>query len=171
MFFDEFGTNIGMTPTHAYAPVGERAVNSAPSGHGENTTLILGVGLRGVVAPFAFAGAMNAHLFAEYTTHQVAPLLHPGDVIILDGLGSHRSAIAREAVEARGAHLWILPAYSPDMNPVEEAGSAIKTFLRNAEPRTTEALLVEMGVVLRAISGLDILGWFRDRASYLFGVG
>lgn len=171
LFFDEFGTNLGMTPAYAYAPVGERAVNSAPSSYGENVTLILGVGLRGVVAPIAFAGAMNAHLFAEYVTHQVAPTLRPGDVMVLDGLGSHRSAIARQAVEARGAHLWILPPYSPDMNPVEESGSAIKTFLRNSEPRTKDELVHAMGEVLRAISATDILGWFRDRAYYLFGSG
>jgi transposase len=168
IFIDEFGTNLGMTRRYGYAPAGERAYGKAPNCTDPNITLVLGLGLRGVVAPIAFEGGMNGNIFEQYVRDHVAPLLLPGDVVVWDGLGSHRITGALEAVVARGAELWPLPPYSPEMSPVEECGSKIKQAIRSEAPRTVQAVYDAMGRAIGRVTPQDARGWFddasRDRA-------
>src|SRR5689334_8214996 len=103
-----------MTRTHARALRGERAHASAPNDPRPTVTLPIGLGLEGIVAPFAHIGAMTAALFREYVERCVAPVLSVGSVLVLDNLRAHYTAGVREAVEAVGARLWYLPPYSPD---------------------------------------------------------
>lgn len=169
IFFDEFGTNLGMTRRYAYAPEGERACGKAPNYTDPNITLVLGLGLRGIVAPLAFEGAMNGDLFEQYVRLVAAPLLQPGDIVVFDGLPAHRVRGAHEAVEARGAEYWPLPPYSPELSPVEECGSKIKGAVRAEAPRTVEAVYDAMGRAIGSVTLQDARGWFdhasRDRAS------
>lgn len=157
-----------MTRRYGYAPAGERAYGKVPNCTDPNLTLVLGLGLRGIVAPLAFEGAMNGAIFEQYVREQVAPLLQPDDVVVWDGLGSHRVKGARDAVEARGAECRPLPPYSPQLSPVEECGSKLKEALRAEEPRTRQAVYEAMGRAIGRVTPQDARGWFdhasRDRA-------
>jgi len=167
IYVDEFGTHLGMTRRYARAPRGERAVGRVPVNSDPNVTLTMGLSRRGVVAPFTFEGGTDGAAFETYVRTQLAPQLRRGDVVYVDGLGAHRSRAARDAVERRGATYEILPPYSPDLTPVEEAGSKVKALVRGTNPRTREALDSAIGDALAAISPRDARGWFADRADYL----
>jgi transposase len=160
IFVDEFGTNLGMTRRYARARRGERAVGAVPCNPDPNITLVMGLRLQGVVAPLAFEGAMNGDIFSVYVASQLAPELRPGDVVFVDGLGAHRTAAARAAIEAKGARLRILPPYSPDLSPVENCGSKVKEAIRGMAPRTVSALLDAMGDAIGAVTPSDARGWF-----------
>jgi transposase len=161
IFIDEFGTNLGMTRRYARALRGQRAVGAAPGNPDPNITLVLGLRHDGIVAPFAFEGAMNGDAFNAYAQTQLAPLLKPGDVVFVDGLGAHRTAIARTVIEAKGATLWILPPYSPDLTPVENCGSKVKEIIRGASPCTASAVIDAMGNAIGAVTPADARGWFQ----------
>jgi transposase len=157
---DEFGTNLWMARRYARAPRGERAVGAVPYNPDPNITLVMGLRLEGVVAPFAFEGPMNGDTFIAYAQRQLAPELHRGDVVFVDGLGAHRAALARAAIEAKGASLRILPPYSPDLSPVENCGSKVKEAIRGMSPRTVSAVIDAMGEAIGAVTPTDARGWF-----------
>jgi transposase len=186
-FFDEFGFNLGMTRRYARAPSGERAHYKVPSNVGVSITLVLGLGLRGAVAPCAFKGAIDGHVFGTYLIEQAIPHLPSDAIIVIDNLPAHHAEEAIDALEERGvavvedlgAHvgrtlkgrgvqLWFLPPYSPQMSPVEECGSKIKALTRAKDPRTESALIDAMGDAIGKVTPQDARGWFaharRDRA-------
>ena len=106
-------------------------------------------------------GATDAEVFETYVGRFLAPMLEVGQVVVLDGLGAHRSARVRELIEERGAELLFLPSYSsPDLNPIEEAFSKVKNIVRKAAARTREALDEVMGDALSAVTLEDVAGWF-----------
>ena len=106
-------------------------------------------------------GATDAEVFETYVGRFLAPTLEAGQVVVLDGLGAHRSARVRELIEERGAELLFLPSYSPpDLNPIEEAFSKVKNIVRKAAARTREALDEVMGDALSAVTLEDVAGWF-----------
>lgn len=160
VFVDEFGINLAMTRRYARAPAGQRAYGSAPVCYGDNITLVCGVRLRGPVAPLMFPGPMTREAFEAYVRRFLARTLRPGDVVIWDGLGAHKSAAARAAIEARGARVLPLPPYSPDFSPVEHCGSKVKTRLRSVAARTFDALVDAACGAFEDVSRNDILGWF-----------
>ena len=166
IFLDEFGTHRGMTRRYGRATRGKRADGAAPSNPGKNVTLVMGLRLRGIVAPFSFEGAMDGNIWDQYIATQVAPTLRKGDIVVVDGLGAHRTRASRRTVRARGALYWILPGYSPDLNPVENAGSKVKESLRGQEAQTLDGLYDAMGQAIGQIGRRDARGWFR-RAGYL----
>ncbi len=105
-------------------------------------------------------GATDSELFETYVEEFLAPSLCKGPVVVLDGLGAHRTARVRDLIEQRGADLLFLPPYSPDLNPIEEAFSKIKSIVRKAGARTREALDEAIGEALSAVSPEDAAGWF-----------
>lgn len=105
-------------------------------------------------------GALSTRAFEVYVEHILAPRLRPGQIVVLDNLRQHQSARTRELIEARGAELWFLPSYSPDLNPIEEAFSKVKTLLRSAAARAHEALVGAIWAALAAISPADARGYF-----------
>ena len=105
-------------------------------------------------------GATDALAFEAYVEHFLAPSLCTGQVVVLDGLGAHRTEKVRELVEARGADLVFLPSYSPDLNPIEEAFSKIKQLVRKAGARVREALVEAIGRALATVTPEDAAGWF-----------
>lgn len=168
VFVDEFGFDQGMTPRTALAPRGERALGKAPVNADPRVTLVMGLDRRGVVAPFAFAGAMDGNVWEQYVARQLGPRLRPGDVVLADGLGAHRSHAARRTVVSRRhARYRLLPPYSPDLTPVEEAGAKIKGHVRRAEPRNQAATYEALGAAIGHVTASDARGWFAHRASYL----
>lgn len=157
---DETGSNLGHTPTHAWAPVGQRAHATAPVNRGENKTVVAALTLAGVGPLMRFDGAMTTDRFVGYVRHRLAPTLRPGQVVIADNLTAHHHPAVRAAIEARGARFLPLPAYSPDFNPIEEAFSKVKQFLRRAQARTDDALRSATWDAFATITSTDIAGWF-----------
>lgn len=160
VWLDETGSNLGYTPTHAYAPRGQRAYDSAPRNQGENTTILASLSLAGIGPTLRFDGPMTTDRFEGYVIHRLAPTLRPGQIVVADNLRAHHSARARAAIEARGAHFWHLPPYSCDFNPIEEAFSKVKAFLRRAQARTEDALRSATWDALASITQSDAAGWF-----------
>jgi transposase len=160
VFLDETGSHLGYTPTHAWAPRGERASATVPANRGENKTVVAALTLAGVGALMRFDGAMTTARFDGYVRHVLAPTLRPGQVVIADNLTAHHSERARAAIEAAGARFRPLPAYSPDFNPIEEAFSKVKQCLRRAEARTDDDLRAATWAAFATITTADITGWF-----------
>ena len=119
MFVDESGFHTSMTRLRARAPKGERAYGKVPRKRGKNTTLIASMTLEGAMSDsMTIEGATDALAFEAYVEHFLAPTLEKGQVVVLDGLGAHRTEKVRDLIEARGADLIFLPSYSPDLNPI-----------------------------------------------------
>ena len=131
-----------------------------PRNKGENKTVLASLSLAGVGPTMRFDGPMTTDRFEGYVRHVLAPTLRPGQIVVADNLRAHHSERARAAIEARGAHFWHLPPYSPDFNPIEEAFSKVKQFLRRARARTDDALRSATWAALAAITPADIAGWF-----------
>ncbi len=162
VFVDECGMHTSMTRLRARAPKGERAYGRVPRNRGKNTTLIASMTLEGGMgASMALEGATDAEVFEAYVEHSLAPALCEGQVVVMDKLPAHRTGRVRELIEERGAELRFLPSYSPDLNPIEEAFSKIKGFLRKAAARTKEALIEALGQALSAVTPRDARGWFK----------
>jgi transposase len=161
VFVDEMGANTAMARTHGRAPKGQRVYGSVP-GQWESRTLISGMRLGGVVAPWAFAGATNTQAFQTYSEGILAPELRKGDVVIWDNLKPHKDKEVIEAVERAGARVLPAPPWSPDRMPIEKMFSKVKGVLRSLAARTTEALLDAMADGLRRVCPKDILGWFKS---------
>jgi transposase len=161
IFIDESGFHTSMTRLRARAPKGERAYGKVPRNRGKNTTLIASISLEGVMGEaMSIEGATDAEVFEAYVEHFLAPTLTEGRVVVLDGLGAHRTQRVKELIEARGADLLFLPSYSPDLNPIEEAFSKIKNIVRKAGARTREALVEAIALALSAVTLEDVEGWF-----------
>jgi transposase len=162
VFVDESGATTVMTRTYGRAPAGERVPGSVP-GSWESLTVIAGMRLSGVVAPLAFAGAMDTPAFETWVIQGLVPELEPGDVVVWDNLSPHHSAVAKRAVESAGATVLPLPPHSPDLSPIEEMWSKVKGALRTLAERTKARLVRAIGTALRQVTLSDILGWFFDR--------
>ncbi len=150
-----------MTRLYARAPRGRRAYGKVPRNRGKNTTLIAAITLEGGIGEsMTVEGATDALAFEAYVEQLLAPTLEKGQVVVLDGLGAHRTDKVRELIESAGADLVFVPSYSPDLNPIEEAFSKIKALVRKAGTRSREALV---GAIARALSSVgpgDVAGWF-----------
>jgi transposase len=150
-----------MTRRYGRAPRGERVHDSAPRNYGAHTSVIGAMGLRGLVATLAVAGAVDTLCFDAYAEQVLAPRLRKGDVVVLDNLTAHRASRIEEVAEGRGAQvLWLAP-YSPDFSPIEQCWSKIKTFLRGAKARTTRALDEALAQAIGLVTKADIRGWFK----------
>jgi transposase len=160
VFLDETGSHLGYTPTHAWAPRGERAYATAPANRGENKTVVAALTLDGVGPLMRFDGAMTTARFEGYVRFRLAPMLRAGQVVIADTLTAHHSPAVRAAIEARGARFLPLPTSSPDCNPIEEAFAKVKQSLRRAEARTDDDLRAATWAAFATITKADATGWF-----------
>ena len=160
VWVDEFGSHLGLTRTYARSSRGERAAGSAPRNRGQNRTTLTSLTLDGLGPGMLVEGGITTRGFEVYVEHVLAPTLRPGQIVALDNLRQHQSERVRQAIEARGAELWFLPSYSPDLNPIEEAFSKVKALLRDAAARTHEALVAAIWAALRAITPADARGYF-----------
>ena len=124
--------------------------------------MIAALSLDGPAAPMVIQGATDGAVFRAYVKHVLAPILRPGQIVVLDNLGSHKRAEVRQMIEATGATLWFLPPYSPDFNPIEKMWSKVKQFLRAAKARGTEALYQGVGAALATVTSQDADGWFAS---------
>jgi transposase len=167
VFVDESGFTISMDRLRSRAPRGERAYGRVPRNRGKNQTLIASMSLQGGMGGcMCIEGATDAAVFEAYVEEVLAPSLLEGQVVVLDGLGAHRTARVRELIEGRGCDLLFLPPYSPDLNPIEEAFSKIKNLVRKAAEREREALNGVIATALKAIGPRDVIGWFAHCGCY-----
>jgi transposase len=166
VWIDETGSHLGMTRRYSRAPRGQRAYGTVPGSRGKNRTLITALTLAGIGPGLLLDEAVDRETFDGYIIHRLVPTLKPGQIVVADNLKVHYSDRARAAIEACGAQLWYLPAYSPDLNPIEEAFSKAKTFLRSAAPRTVDEHSAAIWAALRTITPQDATGWFAH-AGYL----
>lgn len=140
VFIDETAAATNMTRAYGRAPRGERCRLLVPHGHYKTTTVTAALRTSGLVATTLFDGATNGERFRAYVTDILVPALKRGDTVVLDNLQSHKVAGVREAIEAAGARILYLPAYSPDFNPIEQAFAKLKALLRTAAARTVPDL-------------------------------
>jgi transposase len=161
VFLDETGLNTKMTRLSGRADRSARCLSAVPHGHWQTTTLIAALRHDRLCAPFLIDGPMDGSLFVAYLERILAPELTPGDLVICDNLASHKVCGAAEAVAACGAQLLYLPAYSPDLNPIELAFAKLKAFLRQAARRTLRALRRATAAALQTFSPLHCLNFFR----------
>jgi transposase len=152
VFVDETGSHIAMTPLYAYAPKGQRAIGKVPRNYGTSRTLIASLSLSGMGEALLLDGAADGAAFELYIEQMLAPSLHPGQIVILDNLSIHLGPRVKHAIEAVGCRLLFLPAYSPDLSPIEEAFSKLKSMLRRAGARTPEALQEAIATALDLIT-------------------
>ncbi len=160
VFVDEAGTSVALTRRFARAPRGERARGVVPRNRGRATTLLASLTLAGMGPATTVEGGTTTEVFEAYVDQVLAPSLAPGRVVVVDDLAAHHGDRVRRLVEGAGCELVFLPAYSPDLSPIEEAFSKVKALLRAAAARTREALFEAIGRALRAVTAADARGWF-----------
>ena len=161
MFLDETGARTHMTRAYGRAPKGQRCVAAVPHGHWQTTTLVAGLRVGAITAPLVLDGPMDGKAFLGYVRQCLCPTLQPGDIVSADNLPSHKVAGVRQALEARGASLRLLPPYSPDFNPIENLFAKLKALLKKAAHRTVDGLWQEIGVLLDTVSSEECANYFR----------
>jgi transposase len=149
-----------MARTHGRAPRGERLRAPVPHGHWKTTTFVAGLRTTGMTAPMVLDGPINGAAFPAYVDQVLVPELRPGDVVVVDNLGSHKGAGVRPAIEAAGASLRYLPPYSPDFNPIENAFAKLKSALRTAAARSVEALWDVIGGLIGTFTPTECASYF-----------
>ena len=137
-----------MAPLRGWGPKGQRLEAHVPHGHWKTMTFIAALRCDRIEAPWVIDGPINGDIFQIYVENILAPTLKRGDIVILDNLGSHKNKAARQAIRALGAHLLFLPAYSPDLNPIEQIFAKLKHLMRKAQQRTGEETWRKVGQLL-----------------------
>jgi transposase len=152
VFIDETAATTKMTRLYGRAPQGKRLIDKVPHGHWKTTTFICGLRYDGVTAPFVLDGPMDGAHFLAYVEQILAPTLKKGQIVFLDNVSTHKVDGIEEAIEARGARAVFLPAYSPDLNPIEQLFARLKSFLRKMKARTVEKLWRAISSFLKKVS-------------------
>ncbi len=161
VFIDETWASTNMARRRGRAPKGERLRAAIPHGHWKTTTFVAGLRLTGMVAAMALDGPINGRSFQAYVDQVLVPEIKPGDVVIMDNLGSHKGPGVRAAIEAAGARLLYLPPYSPDFNPIENAFSKLKALLRKAAERSVDGLWAAIARIAALIEPTECANFFK----------
>jgi len=151
-----------MAPLRGWGAKGQRLKASAPFGHWKTLTFIGALRHDRIDAPWVIDGPMNGALFVAYVEKVLAPTLKPGDIVVLDNLGSHKGKKARSAIRAKDAHLIFLPPYSPDLNPIKQVFAKLKHLTRDAAPRTVESTWRKVGEPLDLFSPAECANYLRN---------
>ncbi len=162
VFIDETWIKTNMAPLRGWGPKGKRLRGLAPHGRWRTMTFLAALRCDGLTAPCVFDGPINGECFRAYVDQQLIPTLKPGDIVVMDNLGSHKSKAVRDAIKAAGARLWFLPPYSPDLNPIEQTFAKIKHWMRMAQKRTTEEVWRHVGCLLGTISPDECANYFKN---------
>jgi transposase len=162
VFVDECSTNTSLAPLYGWAARGERAHQKAPRNWGKNITLLSSMGKEsGMGASLVVEGSTNREVFETYLKDVLCPSLKRGQVVVMDNLSSHKPESVRQLIEQEGCELIYLPPYSPDYNPIEQAFSKLKSYLRAACARSQQALMEIIGEALHTITASDAEGFFE----------
>lgn len=162
VFIDETWIKTNMAPARGWGPKGVRLRSFVPHGHWRTLTFLGALRHDRLTAPCVFDGPINGECFRAYVQHILLPALKPGDIVILDNLGSHKSKAVRQMVHGAGARLWYLPPYSPDLNPIEQAFAKIKHWMRQAQRRTVEDTWRQIGYLVETIQPPECANYFLN---------
>ena len=141
-----------MAPLRGWAPRGHRLTTKVPHGRWKTTTFLAALRHDRIDAPWFIEGPIDGESFRLYVEKVLLPTLRPGDIVIMDNLGSHKGKAVRQLIRSAGAKLFFLPKYSPDLNPIEQVFAKLKHLLRKAAARTVDALCAAIGDVLQAFT-------------------
>lgn len=167
VFLDEAGFNFAMARRWARSPIGTRAISREPAARGGNISVIGAVRLTGPVAHYLWDGAVDGDRFTDFVTNRLAPALSDGDVVIWDNVRFHFDPRAKAAIEERGAKVVHLPPYSPELNPIEECWSVVKSVVRAMKPSALVELFAAVQRGFRALTRQKMQGFFNHAAYYL----
>ena len=161
VFIDETAVTTKMVRHRGRSPRGARLVASVPHGHWKTLTLIAALRIEGLTAPYVVDGAMDGPSFLAYVEQVLVPTLSKGDTVFMDNLRTHKVRGVREAIEKAGAKVRDLPAYSPDLNPIEQAFAKLKAALRKGAARTVKALLRLIGKLIKTFAPEECANYFQ----------
>ena len=162
LFIDETWLKTNMAPLRGWGPSGERLIAHVPHGHWKTMTFLAALRHDRIDAPFVLDGPINGEAFLAYVEKVLVPTLRPGDIVIIDNLGSHKGKAARQAIRAAGARLIFLPAYSPDLNPIEQVFAKLKHLMRKQACRTLEATWRAAGELLSHFTPDECANYFTN---------
>src|SRR6266481_3287946 len=162
IFIDETWAKTNMTRSHGRAPRGKRLVAKIPHGRWRTVTFLAALRYDRIAAPCVIDGPINGESFLAYVEQVLVPTLRPGDIVIIDNLGSHKGKAVRRAIRAAGAKLFFLPKYSPDLNPIEQVFAKLKHLSRKAAGRTVNAVCAAIGEALQAFTPEECANYFKN---------
>lgn len=162
VFIDETWTKTNMAPLRGWAPRGQRLKAKVPQGRWKTMTFLAALRWDGVIAPWHLDGPINGERFRLYVEQVLVPTLKPGDIVIMDNLGSHKGSAVRRAIRAVGAKLFFLPKYSPDLNPIEQLFAKLKHELRKAAQRTEADVCHAIGKILDTVAPAECANYFAN---------
>jgi len=162
VFIDETWIKTNMAPLRGWGPRGKRLRGFVPHGHWRTLTFLGALRCDRLTAPCVFDGPINGQCFRAYVEQQLVPVLEPGDIVVMDNLGSHKAAAIRRIIKAAGARLWFLPPYSPDLNPIEQVFAKIKHWMRQAQKRTIEDTWRHIGHLVSTIDPVECANYLAS---------
>lgn len=162
VFIDETWTKTNMGPLRGWAPRGERLKGQVPFGHWTTMTFLAALRHDRIDAPWVVDGPINGAAFLLYVQTGLVPTLSPGDIVVMDNLGSHKGKAVRRAIRGVGAKLLFLPKYSPDLNPIEQLFAKLKHWLRDAAERNRDALCDAIRKTLATVSPTECANYFEN---------
>jgi len=151
-----------MTRLRGWAPCGQKLLAKVPQGRWRTLTFLAALRCDRIEAPCVIDGPIDGETFLAYVEQFLLPTLRPGDIVIIDNLGSHKGKAVRRAIRSVGAKLFFLPPYSPDLNPIEQVFAKLKTLLRKAARRTVEDTWRQIGTLLSAFAPAECANYFRN---------
>ena len=151
-----------MASLRGWSARGTRLPGKVPFGHWNTLTFVAALRCDRIEAPWLLDGPINGQSFRIYVEKVLVPTLCPGDLVIMDNLGSHKGPAVRHAIRNAGAKLFLLPKYSPDLNPIEQVFAKLKHLLRKAAARTREAVSNAIGKILGSYSAEECTNYFRN---------
>ena len=160
VFIDETWIKTNMAPLRGWGPKGERLRAFAPHGHWRTLTFLGALRCDQLTAPCVFDGPINGESFRAYVEQQLVKVLKPGDIVVMDNLGSHKSPTVRQMIRKAGARLWYLPPYSPDLNPIEQAFAKIKHWMLIAQKRTIDDACDHIGHLVGSVRSAECSNYF-----------
>jgi transposase len=151
-----------MAPLRGWALRGLRLTAKVPHGHWKTTTFLAALRHDRIDAPWILDGPIDGETFQTYIEKILLPTLRPGDIVIMDNLGSHKGKTVRRLIRSIGAKLLFLPKYSPDLNPIEQVFAKLKHLLRKAAARTIETVCAAVGELLHAFTPTECARYFAN---------
>ena len=162
VFIDETWTKTNMAPLRGWAPRGDRLIAKVPHGHWNTMTFVAALRHDRIEAPWLLEGSIDGESFRIYVERVLVPTLRPGDIVVMDNLGSHKGKAVRALIRSAGAKLFFLPKYSPDLNPIEQVFAKLKHLLRKAAARTLQTVCAAIGDILGAFTPEECVNYFTN---------
>jgi len=151
-----------MTRLHGRCPRGQRLLAKVPQGRRETLTFVAGLRCDGITAPCVFDGPIDGESFLAWVEQFLVPTLRAGDIVVMDNLSSHKDPAIRRAIRSAGSKLFYLPPYSPDLNPIEQAYSKLKTLLRKENARSFAAVEAAIAALMKTITPIQCRNFFAE---------